>query len=125
MLEWRNWQTQQAQNVPPVPRRGGSTPPSSTRFFRLESVRDKPPFSSVPWACRQLLRWTLRFENLLFRLLRFGTDRPPFVAVMQSAGLRHYMTDPISGGGTRLVSGASFSGGQRGGTMVIIEIRFE
>jgi hypothetical protein len=29
-LEWRNWQTQQTQNLPPVTRRGGSTPPSST-----------------------------------------------------------------------------------------------
>ena len=29
VLEWRNWQTQQTQNLPPVTRRGGSTPPSS------------------------------------------------------------------------------------------------
>ena len=28
-LEWRNWQTQQTQNLPPVTRHGGSTPPSS------------------------------------------------------------------------------------------------
>src|SRR5271167_1823071 len=32
-LEWRNWQTQQTQNLPPVTRRGGSTPPSSTKFL--------------------------------------------------------------------------------------------
>jgi hypothetical protein len=30
VLEWRNWHTQQTQNLPPVTRRGGSTPPSST-----------------------------------------------------------------------------------------------
>ena len=33
-LEWRNWQTQQTQNLPPVTRHGGSTPPSSTIVFR-------------------------------------------------------------------------------------------
>ncbi len=31
VLEWRNWHTQQTQNLPPVTRRGGSTPPSSTK----------------------------------------------------------------------------------------------
>ena len=32
VLEWRNWQTQQTQNLPPVTRHGGSTPPSSTKI---------------------------------------------------------------------------------------------
>ena len=38
-LEWRNWQTQQTQNLPPVTRRGGSTPPSSTNVIPFESIR--------------------------------------------------------------------------------------
>src|SRR5208337_2664097 len=54
-LEWRNWQTQQTQNLPPVTRHGGSTPPSSTKFFRLEPVRYKPLFSRVPRTCQRLL----------------------------------------------------------------------
>jgi hypothetical protein len=47
-LEWRNWQTQQTQNLPPVTRHGGSTPPSSTNPTLVESIGYKPPFSRVP-----------------------------------------------------------------------------
>jgi hypothetical protein len=35
-LEWRNWQTQQTQNLPPVTRHGGSTPPSSIWLLKLD-----------------------------------------------------------------------------------------
>ena len=38
-LEWRNWQTQQTQNLPPVTRRGGSTPPSSTSFSAIGDIQ--------------------------------------------------------------------------------------
>ena len=35
-LEWRNWQTQQTQNLPPVTRHGGSTPPSSIWLLKFD-----------------------------------------------------------------------------------------
>src|SRR5208337_780038 len=47
-LEWRNWQTQQTQNLPPVTRHGGSTPPSSTNLSPVESGRYNLLFSRVP-----------------------------------------------------------------------------
>jgi hypothetical protein len=37
VLEWRNWHTQQTQNLPPVTRRGGSTPPSSTNHISFKT----------------------------------------------------------------------------------------
>lgn len=41
--EWRNWQTQETQNLPPVTRRVGSIPSSGTKTtesgFRNDSVR--------------------------------------------------------------------------------------
>ena len=74
VLEWRNWQTQQTQNLPPVTRRGGSTPPSSTRFFSLESVRYKPLFSRVPCTCPRLLPRAPRLAHIRFQLLLSRTD---------------------------------------------------
>ena len=73
-LEWRNWQTQQTQNLPPVTRRGGSTPPSSTKFFGLESARYKPLFSRVPSACPRLLPRARRFVQIRFQLLLSRTN---------------------------------------------------
>ena len=49
-LEWRNWQTQQTQNLPPVTRHGGSTPPSSTSLTLLRSELDTRRFFICPLA---------------------------------------------------------------------------
>jgi hypothetical protein len=40
--EWRNWQTQETQNLPPVTRRVGSIPSSGTNRFREKRAQ--------PWA---------------------------------------------------------------------------
>ena len=74
VLEWRNWQTQQTQNLPPVTRRGGSTPPSSTKLFCLESVRYQPLFSCVPCTCPRLLPRAPRLAHIRLQLLLSRTD---------------------------------------------------
>ena len=58
-LEWRNWQTQQTQNLPPVTRHGGSTPPSSTKFVEVQGSwrnlrRDRVAKFLVQGYCRSV-----------------------------------------------------------------------
>jgi hypothetical protein len=61
VLEWRNWQTQQTQNLPPVTRRGGSTPPSSTKFTSEWTAQQIA--EAFPWDYSEIRR--ARTINLL------------------------------------------------------------